>query len=309
MTPAVEVVGATFAYGGRRAVDGISFTVGAGESFGVMGPNGSGKSTLFGLLATRLTPQAGAVRVMGADVATRPDAVRGLIGVVPQGATLDRFLTVAENLEVWARLHGMPATAIPGAVTEALLAAGITDRRRDRAGALSGGLARRAELARALLHRPAVLLLDEPTAALDPAARAEWRDRLDGLRRDRQLTVVSMTHDLDEAGRCDRVAVLADGRIAGAGTPAELCEAVGAPVVTVRSGGDPAALAAALAAALGVQAKVVDGLVRFTHAQAHAMVARVAEVAGADALAVTVSRPSLGEAFVSLTGTGWEDRR
>lgn len=307
MSDAVVLEAVAFSYAARTALDGVSFAVAAGESFGIMGPNGSGKSTLFGLLSTRLAPARGSVRILDADTAADPQAVRARIGIVPQGATLDRFLTVEENLRAWAGLHGLGAARTHEAVEAALGAAGLADRRRDRAGTLSGGLARRAELARALLHDPAILLLDEPTAALDPAARAEWRDRLDDVRRTRALTVITMTHDLYEAGRCDRVAIMAAGRIVAIGTPAALREGVGAAVITVTPAGAAQPLRDRLAAALDVPAAVVDGRIRFTHPEAHALVAKIASVAGADAIAVTVSRPSLGEAFVSLTGTRWEE--
>ncbi len=309
MTPAVEVSGVSYAFGARVALDDVTLAVAPGESFGIMGPNGSGKSTLLGLLTTRLRPARGTVRILGTDAVGAAAAVRGLIGVVPQGPTLDRFLTLGENLEVWARLQGIRPDAIPAAVTDALLAADVAERRHERAGALSGGLARRAELARALLHRPAVLLLDEAGGALDPGARAEWRDRLAALRRDGGLTVVTVTHDMDEAGRCDRVAMLAGGRIAGMGTPADLCAAVGAPVETIETVGDAVALAVRLADALGVTPGRVDGTIRFTHPQAHALVQRIAEVGGRDIARVSVSPPSLEEAFVSLTGTRWERSR
>lgn len=308
MTPALELAGVSYAYGPRTAVDGVSFDVGTGESFGIMGPNGSGKSTLFGMLCTRLLPSAGTVRILGADLVSEPQTVRATIGIVPQGATLDRFLTVEENLSVWAGLQGMGTSQRGPAVAEALDAAGLFDRKGDRAGTLSGGLARRAELARALLHHPKILLLDEPAASLDPAARAEWRDRLAAIRTERSLTIVTMTHDLDEAGRCDRVAIMAGGKLVTVGTPAALREGVGAPVITVTAAGSPEALAEKLNAALGITATVIDGRIRFTHPEAHAQVSRIADAAGGDAVAITVSRPSLAEAFVSLTGTRWEDR-
>ena len=306
---AVTVSRASYAFVRRMALEAVSLEIAEGESFGIMGPNGSGKSTLLGLLSTRLAPAAGTVSVFGVDAVAAPQAVRRSIGVVAQGETLDRFLTVRENLDIWAGLQGMRKDSIPVAVGEALAASGLADRAADRAGSLSGGLARRAELARALLHGPDLLLLDEPTLSLDPAARAEWRDRVDGVRKQKNLTVVTCTHDPDEAGRCDRVAFMAAGRIVEVGTPSELCAKVGAPVVTVVPAGEPQGLADRIGQLPGVTAAVVDGLVRFTHPDAHALVARVAQVAGDDALSVTVSRPTLAEAFVSLTGSRWEGGR
>ncbi len=220
--PAVAASGLMLGYRGRVAVNGLTLEVARGELFGLAGANGSGKSTFLAALCGMLEPAAGELRVLGQAMPARADAVRARLGVAFQHASLDKFLTVRENLVTVGRLFGMGGSRLDGAVGTALARAGLADRADDRAGTLSGGLARRAELARALLHDPELLLLDEPSASLDPDARREFWDRLNLLRRGSALTIIVATHDLDEAARCDRVAVLDEGRLLALDVPGTL---------------------------------------------------------------------------------------
>lgn len=226
-TPAIEARALVRSYGGLRAVDGIDLTVEAGELFGVLGPNGAGKSTLLGILTTILRPDSGSASVAGHDVVGARGAVRRNIGVVFQDPTTDMYLTVEENLRFHGVLYGMRRADASARITELLTAAGLEDRRRSQVRQLSGGLRRRLEIARALMHRPRVLFLDEPTVGLDPRARATVLDQVDALRQQEGTTIVLTTHYLAEADNSDRVAIVDQGRIVALDAPAALRAGVG----------------------------------------------------------------------------------
>jgi ABC-2 type transport system ATP-binding protein len=214
-------------FGSIRALDGLDLEVGRGEFFGLLGPNGAGKTTTVHLLATLLAPTRGSARVVGHDTAREGLAVRRAIGLVFQEPTLDRDLTVEENLRFAARLWDL-AAARAGARIDALLAHfGLLERRRDPVRTLSGGLRRAADIARGILHEPRVLFLDEPTAGLDPRARRSLWELIRGLRTSSGLTVFLTTHYVEEAEPCDRVAILDGGRLAALGTPADLKQRAG----------------------------------------------------------------------------------
>src|SRR5438552_1768384 len=207
----VSVQGLAHDYGERRVLRGLDFTVPEGEIFGLLGPNGGGKTTLFRILATLLRPTAGRALVMGHDVALEPDEVRRRIGVVFQSPALDRVLTVRENLEVHGRLYGLSGRGLRGAAEEMLRRVRLLDRADDRVGTLSGGLMRRAEIAKGLLHRPRLLLMDEPSSGLDPGARQDLWELLRDLRERFGTTLLLTTHLMEEADRCDRLAILSEG--------------------------------------------------------------------------------------------------
>jgi ABC-2 type transport system ATP-binding protein len=295
----VDVEGLTHRYGERTALDGVSFAVGPGEVFGLAGPNGGGKTTLFKILSTALTPTAGAARVAGIDV--RDGAVRRRIGVVFQSPSLDGKLTVAENLLHHGHLYGMSGGALRGRIDEELARFGIADRRADRVERLSGGLQRRVELAKSLLHRPEVLLLDEPSTGLDPGAR---RDLWDALRALKGVTVLLTTHLLEEAERCDRLAILHKGRIAAIGQPIALRGEIGGDVVSVRSR-DPKQLAASIREKLGEEPQVVDGTLRLSKDHGHEFVVRLVEAFPGLIESVTVAKPSLEDVFLAKTREVW----
>jgi ABC-2 type transport system ATP-binding protein len=297
----VQVEGLRFAYGAREALRGVTFDVARGEIFGLLGPNGGGKTTLFRILATLLPPSGGRALVFGRDAAREPAAVRERIGVVFQSPSLDGKLTVIENLRYQGLLYGLSGRALAARVAESLERGGLADRARERAERLSGGLRRRVEIAKGLLHRPDLLVLDEPSVGLDPGARRDlWRE-IGALRADRGITVLLTTHLLDEAERCDRLAILDRGALVALGTPDALRETIGGDVVTVR-GRDPARLRDAVCARFGVEATLLDGAVRVETPRGAAWTAELAEAFPGDIESVTVSRPTLEDVFVHRTG-------
>ena len=223
----------------RAALDAVSFDVGAREWIALLGPNGSGKSTLLRILAAADAPTTGAASVIGLDAASRAPEVRRQVGVVFQNPGLDALLTVRENLSMQASLFGLPAARATARVNAVARSFDLTDRLDDRVGALSGGLKRRVDLARALLPEPRLLLVDEPTAGLDHSSRASFLDLLDRLRTDSDLAIIMSAHLMDEAARADRVVMLSKGRIVADGAPERLCRAHGASLLrTNRAGAD-----------------------------------------------------------------------
>jgi ABC-2 type transport system ATP-binding protein len=283
------------------ALDGVSFRVERGELFALLGPNGGGKSTLFKILSTLLRAGGGAARVLGHDVAREPEAVRRRLGVVFQHPSVDGALTVEENLVHHGHLYGLAGRALGTALDAVVARLGLADRRRDRVGSLSGGLVRRAELAKALLVRAEVLLLDEPTTGLDPRARREFLLELRALRDADGLTAVLTTHDMDEAERCDRVAVLDRGRLVALGTPDALKAQVGGDVLVVQAPA-PEALRDGVKARFGLDGRVVDGTLRLERARGHELVRDLIETFPDEIRAVTYGKPTLEDVFVRLTG-------
>jgi ABC-2 type transport system ATP-binding protein len=225
--PAVLAEGLRKAYGPATAVAGLDLTVPAGQVFGFLGPNGAGKSTTIAMLCTLLRPDAGRAAVGGHDVLRHPDQVRRAIGLVFQETTLDQDLTAEENLRFQADLYGVPRARARAAIDDLLAMVGLTERHRTPVRALSGGMRRRLEIVRALLHAPRVLFLDEPTTGLDPQSRAVVWEHLHRLRREQDITVFLTTHHLAEAEHCDRIAIMDHGRLVAEGTPEDLKAAVG----------------------------------------------------------------------------------
>jgi ABC-2 type transport system ATP-binding protein len=295
----VEIDGLTHRYGERLALDGVSFSVRKGEIFGLLGPNGGGKTTLFKILSTALRPTSGSARIEGIDV--RDDAVRRRIGVVFQAPSLDQKLTVAENLLHQGHLYGLMGSALRRRIDEELGRFKLSDRARDRVEKLSGGLQRRVELAKSLLHQPEVLLLDEPSTGLDPGAR---RDLWDALRSLKGVTVLLTTHLLEEAERCDRLAILHKGKLVALGAPLDLRGEIGGDVVTIRAK-DAEALAAAIREKLGETATVVQGAVRLARERGHDLVGRLVETFPGLVESVTVAKPSLEDVFLTKTREVW----
>ena len=298
--PAIETRQLTAAYGERVALAGVTMRVELGEQVALLGPNGAGKSTLLGILATLRRPGGGAAFVAGHDVAKQPDAARRALGIVFQGPAHDPHLTVGENLALFARLSRVPKKERRRRVEEALREAGLEERRRDLAKKLSGGQARRVEIARAFLARPRVLLLDEPGAGLDPRARLEIAAQINELAR-RGTGVLFATHLGEEAERADRVLVLDRGRIVASGQPSELKREVGGEVVELH-GDRPGETAAAIAHDFGVNASALDGVVRVQVAHAHEFVPRVVERYPGRFRSVVLRQPTLEDAFVHFTG-------
>ena len=310
----IETIDLTKVYPGSvTAVDGMNLTVSQGEIFGLLGPNGAGKTTTASMLTTRVIPTSGRAIVGGVDVVRHPAVAKQLIGVVPQTNTLDRALTVWENLYFHGRFFGMGAKASRAAADELLVKFRLTERAKAPVMALSGGLAQRLMVARALLHNPAILFLDEPTAGLDPQSRIGLWEIVGALHETGQ-TVVLTTHNMEEADQlCDRIGIMDRGRILSLGTPAELKQSVGADtIVTVSSDGDLERLAESLCdRVVGVDgASVHDGSVQVAVRGTDRVLVRVigaAEEAGYTVSDVQVAPPSLETVFIGLTGKDLRD--
>jgi len=311
----IRTVALTKVYAGTdfAAVDRLDLSVHAGEIFGLLGPNGAGKTTTAGMLTTRVVPTSGSAYVGAIDVVAQPALAKQLIGIVSQQNTLDRQLTVWENLYFHGRLFGISAPESRRIADELLERFQLAKWARASVYELSGGMAQRLMMARAIFHRPAVLFLDEPTAGLDPQGRLALWEILGELNREGQ-TVLLTTHYMEEAEElCDRVAIMDHGRILALDTPAALKQSVGADtIVTIKAGGDPDALAHRLSQELGVvtRTRVVDGSVELHVKGAERLVPRVvnaAESGGFDVVDLSVSEPSLETVFINLTGKELRD--
>ena len=310
----IETIDLTKVYpGGVTAVDGMNLTVALGEIFGLLGPNGAGKTTTASMLTTRVIPTSGRALVAGIDVVRHPAVAKQLIGVVPQTNTLDRSLTVWENLYFHGRFFGMGAKASRAAADELLVKFRLTERAKALVTALSGGLAQRLMVARALLHNPAILFLDEPTSGLDPQSRIGLWEIVSALHETGQ-TVVLTTHNMEEADQlCDRIGIMDRGHILALGAPAELKQSVGADtIVTVSSDGDLERLALSLCGHVeGVDgATVHDGSVQVAVRGTDRVLVRViaaAEDAGYVVRDVQIAPPSLETVFIGLTGKDLRD--
>lgn len=298
--PVVQVRSLSHSYGSRVALDGVTFEVERGEVFGFLGPNGSGKTTLFRILATLLPTHPGAVSILGADPASDRHAVRSSIGVVFQSPGVDKELSAEENLVHQGHLYGLRGETLRQRVTESLSAFGLTDRARERLKSFSSGMRRRVEVAKGLLHRPAVLLLDEPSAALDPAARLDLWNQLCRAAGS-GVTVLVTTHLMEEAALCTRLAVLQTGRLLACDAPAALKERIGGDVITLTTA-EPQALCDILRARLGIEAEQVDGAVRLVREQGHRFVPDLIEAAPGLVDSVSVGKPTLQDVFIHLTG-------
>lgn len=286
-------------FGQRRALDGLSFRVRRGELFAFLGPNGGGKTTLFRILSTLIAPSSGEARVGGCDVLGQADQVRRKLGVVFQSPSLDKKLRVDENLRHQGHLYGLSGRILADRIAEGLRAFGLQDRSRDLVETLSGGLARRAEIAKSLLHEPEILLLDEPSAGLDPGARIDLWAQLEALR-GRGMTILVTTHLMDEAERADRLLILHQGQSVALGSPAELRQEIGGAIVTL-SCAEPDATGAWLEAR-GIAADRFDRRWRFESEEPYAIAAEASEALPSAIASVTVGRPTLEDVFVKRTG-------
>jgi ABC-2 type transport system ATP-binding protein len=297
----VSVENLTHRYGERVALSGVSFAVNEGEIFGLLGPNGGGKSTLFRILSTLMAPSEGRATICGHDVGREPGAVRKKIGVVFQSQSLDKKLTVEENLRGQGHLHGLSGATLRERIEKVAGRLGLNDRRRDLVETLSGGLKRRVEIAKGLLHRPSVLLMDEASTGLDPGARRElWKYILE-LREQEGVTVLLTSHILDEADRCDRLALLHEGRKVSEGSPVQLKAKIGGDVVILETA-DPAGLSGRIEARFGVHPASVDGTLRVEMADGHRFIAEVVEAFPGAIESVGLHKPTLEDVFLRETG-------
>lgn len=305
MRDAVQVTRLGHRFKEREALADVSFTVGAGEMVALLGPNGGGKTTLFRILATLLRPTQGDARVFGHSVLEEASRARALMGVVFQRPSLDLKLTVRENLRHHGMLYGLHGPELARRVDDAVALLALSERTTDMAGDLSGGLQRRAELAKSLLHRPALLLLDEPSTGLDPGARRDFLNHLESLAA-AGVTVMLTTHFMEEADRCRRVGILNSGRLVAFETPEHLKEGIGGDVVSVR-GADLEGLAGKVRERFQLPATRVEGTLRYEVAGGHRLAAEMVEAFPGDVTSVTWGRPTLDDVFTHLTGRRLEE--
>jgi ABC-2 type transport system ATP-binding protein len=289
-------------YENRTALNGVSFDVRPAELFGLLGPNGSGKTTLFRILSTLMVPTAGRAVVMGCDASQDAARLRRQVGVVFQAQSVDPKLTAYENLWHQGHLYGLRGTSLNARISEMLTRVGLADRAKERVETFSGGMQRRIELAKGLLHRPGVLLLDEPTTGLDPGARRDLWQYLQTLRDEEHVSVLVTTHLMEEAERCDRLAIMNEGNLVALGTPAELKSEIGGDVVLLEAADDAARLADNIRARFHVHTTVIDNQVRIEREGGHRFVTDVVEAFPGEIQAISVSKPALEDVFIRRTG-------
>jgi ABC-2 type transport system ATP-binding protein len=299
--PVISVENIVHRYDRRTALDGVSFEVRRAELFGLLGPNGSGKTTLFRILSTLMVPSSGRAVILGCDVATDPSTLRRKIGVVFQAQSIDRKLTAAENLWHQGHLYGLHGPALKSRMAEMLARVGLADRAQEKAETFSGGMQRRLELAKGLLHRPSVLLLDEPTTGLDPGARRDLWQYLGILRDQEQVTVIVTTHLMEEAERCDRLAILSEGKLVALGTPAELKQEIGGDVILLDTP-NADSLAGRMRERFHVDAQVLEGQIRLERTNGHRFMTDLVESFPSEIDAISISKPSLEDVFIRRTG-------
>jgi len=289
-----------------EAVRGIEFEVQSGEIFGFLGPNGAGKSTTINMLCTLVRPSGGSAHVAGHDVVTERDEVRRNIGLVFQDTTLDGYLTAEQNLRLHAELYGVPREAVLPRMTQVMEMVGLWDRRGSLVNTFSGGMKRRLEIARGLLHSPRVLFLDEPTVGLDPQTRSSIWSYIRELKSREDITIFLTTHYMDEAEYCDRIAIMDQGRIIVLDTPEALKASVGKDRVQIQTDDDAQAIRS-LKEHFGIEATVAEGMVTFGVGEGEHFVPRLFAELGQPIRSVNVSRPSLDDVFMSYTGTTIRD--
>ncbi|HYA33966.1 MAG TPA: ATP-binding cassette domain-containing protein [Candidatus Binataceae bacterium] len=299
--PAIEADAIGFNYGERRALSDVSFEIARGEIFGFLGPNGGGKTTLFRLLSTLVAMQSGRARVLGLDLAHATRDVRRRMGVVFQHPSVDGKLSVLENLQHHGHLYGMSGKELSARAATMLEQFGIANRSGDRVETLSGGLRRRVELAKALLHSPELLLLDEPSTGLDPVARREFLGIVSDLRAHEGVTVVLTTHYMEEAERCDRIGLLHQGKLVAIASPSELKSQVGGDVIVIHAGA-PEVLQRKVAERFKIKTMMVDGAIRIERSRGHELVRDLVEAFGSDIDSISFGKPTLEDVFVHLTG-------
>ncbi len=297
----LEVENLSHSYQTRRALNGVSFSVSCGEIFGLLGPNGSGKTTLFRILSTLIPVTSGTVRILGYDLTSEVKAIRNLLGVVFQHPGLDVKLTVTENLRHHGHLYGLSGKTLHRRISELLEYVGVSDRASDRVEVLSGGLQRRVEIAKAILHSPRVLLLDEPTSGLDVTARRQLNDYLRVLADTENILVLLTTHLLDDAEACNRVGILDNGSLVALGAPDELKAQVGGDVVLIEADANET-LATAIAERFGVSPVLTDGQLRVECEEGHEFIRDVVAAFPNQIQTVRFGRPTLEDVFIKLTG-------
>lgn len=298
---AVEVDHVAHRYGSHTALQDVTFTVPEGSLFGLLGPNGSGKTTLFRILTTLLEPSSGEVVIFDTNVQQHPHTVRRYLGMIFQKPALDGQLTVAENIRLHGGLFGLSGTTLDERLATVLRQFGLSARANDPVDELSGGLRRRADLARGLLHEPRLLLLDEPTTGLDPRARRELWEHLQAVRGESNTTILMATHLMDEAERCDELAIINDGRLAVTGAPEDLRREIGVETLWLETD-RPRRLKDRIEAQFGFECQIIGGAVHVAHEDAPAVLGALYEAFDAYIASATVRRPTLEDVFMSFTG-------
>jgi ABC-2 type transport system ATP-binding protein len=288
-------------YAEVEAVRGVTFSVPPGEIFGFVGPNGAGKSTTISMLCTLIRPTGGTAHVAGFDVVTQPTQVRRRIGLVFQDTTLDDYLTAAQNLRFHAELYGVPSEVVGDRMRQVLEMVGLWERRQSLVKTFSGGMKRRLEIARGLLHSPRVLFLDEPTVGLDPQTRSHIWAYINELRRRETITIFMTTHYMEEAEYCDRIAIIDDGQIVVVDTPEALKASVGKDRIELRTADETAAVKA-LKKKFGLDAAKSEGSLAIHVENGESFVPRLFAELGVPISSVRVSRPTLDDVFMTYTG-------
>lgn len=306
---AIRLENLSHSYGRRQALAGFSLSILAGEIFVFLGPNGGGKTTLFRVLSTLIPQQAGTAEILGLNLNRHRAEIRCRIGVVFQAPSLDRKLTVAENIHQQAALYGLFGAELRRRRDELLEQFALKDRASERVEKLSGGLRRRVELAKGMIHRPELLLLDEPSTGLDPGARADLWEYLRRARQESGVTIVLTTHLLEEADKADRIAILNEGKLVALDTPEALRSSVGGDLIVIESS-TAEELAAGLRSRLSLPAKVVEGTVRLETPSGHQWVARIVEEFPGQVGAIRLGKPTLEDVFIARTGHRfWRERK
>jgi ABC-2 type transport system ATP-binding protein len=309
VSPVISVCDLAHRYGNRAALNGVSFDVRPAELFGLLGPNGSGKTTLFRILSTLMVPLGGRALIIGHDAAKDPSQLRREIGVVFQSQSIDVKLTATENLRHQGHLYGLRGHELAKRINTMLERVGLADRAREKAETFSGGMQRRLELAKGLLHGPRVLLLDEPTTGLDPGARRDVWQYLRMLRDQEQVTVLVTTHLMEEAERCDRLAVLNEGKLVALGTPTELKREIGGDVI-VLDARESESLSLRIQSRFNVDVRVIARQIRIEKDHAHRFVTDLVEAFPGEIDAVSISKPSLEDVFIRRTGHKfWSEKK
>jgi ABC-2 type transport system ATP-binding protein len=304
--PAIVVRGLEKSFGEVHAVRGVDFEVETGEVFGFLGPNGAGKTTTINMCCTLTKPSGGTAAVAGHDVVRERDDVRRNIGLVFQETTLDGYLTAEQNLRLHAELYGVQSSLVPARMRQVMEMVGLWERKDSPVRTFSGGMKRRLEIARGLMHSPRVLFLDEPTIGLDPQTRRSIWSYIRTLKESEEITIFMTTHYMDEAEWCDRIAIMDQGVIVALDSPAALKAQVGADRIRIETEDDQAAIAS-LHERFGIEAVVSEGAVIFRIPSGEEFVPRLFAKLGVPIRSVSVSRPTLDDVFMSYTGSSIRD--
>ncbi len=299
--PLLSIKKLSHKYKNRVALQNVNVDVQEGSIFGILGPNGCGKSTLFKVISTLMLPSSGSAHLNGYDILKEPDEVRKLTGLIFQFPSLDRKLSIYENILYQSWLYSFSFNELLPNIQRLLSVLNLTERLNERVETLSGGLQRRVEVAKALVHRPRLLVLDEPSAGLDPGARLDFWELLNQVRTEVGTTILLTTHFLEEADRCDRVAIMDEGRIVSVGSPVELKTAIGGDILSI-SADDAITVAAEIESQFGLRALVVDGIVRIELKDAHTFIPKFVEALPGKIRSVTLSKPTLEDVFIKMTG-------